>query len=408
MGLLGKELVYALVLMLGSLTFGYIISYPALALLDIEDKMGIKHDSAQGTLFNAISSLTAIAGTFCSALLLRYFGRKPSTAVVACFGTFSWSLLLTVRKEYFFFGIIVRGLLGLAMGAYSSLIPMYIVELAPEGASGFFGSLNQLGIATGIVIVYLVGNWCDFRWTAVVGMAITILQSIIVWFIPESPAVSNQSKDDEKPKGNIFQKRYIRPLFVCVMLMVFQQFCGINAILTNLATLFKNAGVDLQAGIASAISGTAQVVSVFIGAILVDKLGRKLCWNLSFGLIVVSLALYSTSLKVTMPNWLPIAIIFLYLLAFGLGAGAIPWFIVAEMFDTPVRPMAQSIVSASNWILAFTVMMIFPYMENAFTDFWCFIIFMIVSIFSVIFGFVFITNPQPDTSFKPLITHEDE
>lgn len=396
MGICCKELIYAVVLTLGSMDFGYVISYPALALLDIEDKWGIDSKSAQATFFNSIAALIAIFGTFVCAFLLKYFGRRPTTSIIACFGTLSWGLLLTVRKNYFWFGIVCRGLLGLSIGAFSSIIPMYIVELAPPDVSGFFGSLNQLGIAFGIVVVYLVGNWCDFRWTSVVGMCFTIVLSIAVWLIPESPAIQNQAAEvQNEPKGNIWQKKYAKPLYVCVMLMVFQQFCGINAILTNLADLFQTAGVNLEAGIASAISSMAQVVSVFIGALLVDKLGRKLCWALSFGLIVISLALYAASLKVNMGSIFPIIVVFIYLLAFGLGAGAIPWFIVAEMFDTDVRHVAQSIVSASNWTLAFIVMTVFPFMREAITDFWCFIIFMIISALSVVFGWIYIQNPKP-------------
>ncbi|OHT16959.1 major facilitator superfamily transporter [Tritrichomonas foetus] len=405
MGLCGKELLYSFVLMFGAFTFGYVMSYPALALLDMEDKGMVDSKSTAATFFNSITALCAIFGTFVSAFLLKFFGRKPTTAIIACFGTFSWSLLLTLRKEYFWFGIVVRGLCGLTIGAFSSIIPMYIVELAPAGASGFFGSLNQLGIATGIVIVYLVGNWADWRWTAVGGMFFTVFLSIAVWFIPESPAVTNgNANSNDQPKGNIMQKQYALPLFVCVMLMVFQQFCGINAILTNLADLFKTAGVNIEAGIASAISGSAQVISVFIGAVLVDKLGRRLCWCLSFGGMVISMGLYATSLKVEMPSWLPIVIVFLYLLAFGLGAGAIPWFIVSEMFDTSVRPIAQSIVSASNWILAFTVMTVFPYMREALTDFWCFILFTAFSVGGIIFGMFYVGDPKPAADATPLIT----
>lgn len=396
MGICCKELIYAGVLVLGSITFGYVISYPALALLDIEDKWGIDSKSTQATFYNSIAALIAIFGTMVCAFLLKFFGRRPTTSIIACFGTLSWGLLLTVRKEYFWFGIVCRGLLGLTIGAFSSIIPMYIVELAPSDVSGFFGSLNQLGIAFGIVIVYLVGNWCDFRWTSVVGMCFTIALSILVWLIPESPAVKAANAEvQNEPKGNIWQKQYRLPLFVCIMLMVFQQFCGINAILTNLADLFQTAGVDIQAGIASAISSMAQVFSVFIGALLVDKFGRRFCWSISFILIVVSLALYAASLKVNMGSVFPIIIVFLYLLAFGLGAGAIPWFIVAEMFDDSVRHIAQSIVSASNWTLAFLVMTVFPYMREKLTDFWCFIIFMIISAGSVVFGLIYVKNPQP-------------
>ncbi|OHT09945.1 major facilitator superfamily transporter [Tritrichomonas foetus] len=399
-GICRKELLYALVLMLGALTFGYVMGYPALALLSMEEQMGIDHESTQATFFNSVTSLAAIAGPFITALLLRFMGRKPATCIIAIFGVFSWSLLLALKPSIFWFGILVRALLGLTIGAFSSIIPMYIVELAPPSSTGFYGSLNQLAIATGIVIVYFVGNFLDWKKTAIIGIIIPACLAGLVWLIPESPAVVYSSiprADESREKPSIFQRKYLHPLFVCVMMMVFQQFCGINAILTNIGALFANIGVSIDIGIASAISAIAQVISVFIGAILIDKFGRKVCWTLSFSGMVIALALYAASLKTSMPNWMPICIVFFYLLSFGLGAGPIPWFIVAEMFESSVRPIASSIVSSSNWLMAFTLISAFPKMVKAMTEFYCFIFFMLVSILGTIFGLLFIKNPSAES-----------
>lgn len=286
------------------------------------------------------------------------------------------------------------------MGGFSSIIPMYIVELAPPESSGFYGSLNQLGIALGLVIVYLVGDVCNWKNSALVCMGIDIALTILVWFIPESPAVSKNDQplleETSTKRESVLQKQYIGRLVQSVMMMVFQQFCGINAILTNLNDLFSKCGLDgISENMASAISGSAQVIAVVFGGFLVDSLGRKIAWSTSFGGISISLLLYALTFKVTFGSdktnsILSIVFIFLFLLAFGLGAGAIPWFIISEIFPTSVRPAAVSIVSASNWILAFTVIEIYPYMEKAMTTFGCMMLFMACSVASTIFGIVYV------------------
>jgi MFS family permease len=49
-------------------------------------------------------------------------------------------------------GLLLRALCGLAIGVYSVIVPLYLVELSPPESTGFFGTLHQLGIAVGFVI----------------------------------------------------------------------------------------------------------------------------------------------------------------------------------------------------------------------------------------------------------------
>lgn len=397
------HLLYASVLMLGSITFGYIIGYPSPAkpsMLKDPDFANVKDFETQYTLFNSLASLTAVCGPFFSAFILRFVGRKVCACTFSSMAAIFFFMLYWTKGSYFWYGILCRCLLGFSMGGFSSIIPMYIVELAPPESSGFYGSLNQLGIALGLVIVYLVGDVCNWKNSALVCMGIDIALTILVWFIPESPAVSKNDQplleETSTKRESVLQKQYIGRLVQSVMMMVFQQFCGINAILTNLNDLFSKCGLDgISENMASAISGSAQVIAVVFGGFLVDSLGRKIAWSTSFGGISISLLLYALTFKVTFGSdktnsILSIVFIFLFLLAFGLGAGAIPWFIISEIFPTSVRPAAVSIVSASNWILAFTVIEIYPYMEKAMTTFGCMMLFMACSVASTIFGIVYV------------------
>lgn len=397
----GQELVYAIVLMFGALTFGYVMAYPSPAIPQMEQEFQGLSDF-QKSFFNSVTSLCAIFGPFLTTALLRCFGRRFVTFVVAVFASVSWLLLLVTSKNLFWFGMVCRGLLGLAIGGFSALIPMYIVELAPPEATGFFGSLNQLGIAIGILICYLVGNWVSWRPDAIVGASLTVCLSILVWLIPESPVVTNggQSNGGSESACVIFSKEWIGKLVVCMMFMFFQQFSGVNAILTNLTTLFNDAGVSLESGIASAISSIAQVIAVLIGGFLIEKLGRKVVWIMSFGGVALMDLLYALcrhdTLKEKFPSWFPIVVIFIFLLAFGLGAGPIPWFIVSEMFPSAIRPPAQSAVSVSNWTLAFIVIQVFPYMQSSMKDFGCFLLFAVCSFIGTIFGLFYVKNPEPE------------
>lgn len=72
--------------------------------------------------------------------------------------------------------IIVRMLLGLAVGAASALVPAYMSEMAPAKARGRLSGLNQTMIVSGMLLSYVVdfllkdlpGEWA---WRLMLGLA---------------------------------------------------------------------------------------------------------------------------------------------------------------------------------------------------------------------------------------------
>ncbi|EAX87371.1 major facilitator superfamily protein [Trichomonas vaginalis G3] len=424
--------------MLGAFTFGYVLGYPSPVVPELQDTYNISdHESS---FFNSVSSLLAIAGPFVSHGLTKITTRKLSTFIISICGTVFWALLLVMNKKLLWFGIVLRGLLGVVMGAYSSIIPMYIVEIAPEGHTAFFGTLNNLGISIGLVVLYLLGNWLKWRVLTIIGACICALLACLIWFVKDSPVdtkveddnidnlssekeVENKSgeevkdnnsnesesspdikitegknSDAENPnpssKKGICQKKYVKGLLIGCMFMVFQQFSGINGILTNLKTLFNKAGVKVNQGIASAISSSAQVITIFISSFFVEKFGRKPAWCISAGGVVIFLLLYGFSVKYNFGYVTPVAAIFGFLFFYGLGTGPIAWYIVPELFEADVRSAATSIASSVNWISSFVVIQIFSSLDEAIGTLLTVVIFAIISSLSLVFGIFCIYEPN--------------
>lgn len=76
------------------------------------------------------------------------------------------------------------------MGVYSSISPMYLVEIAPEGTSGFFDSLNQIGIVIGMVLFDFIAPSLSYMKLNYIGAAICALQAVLIWIVEESPSVN--------------------------------------------------------------------------------------------------------------------------------------------------------------------------------------------------------------------------
>jgi hypothetical protein len=156
----GATLLYTLILCLGSVTFGFVLAFPSPSTPEMRKEFtGVSDQSF--TLYNSISSLVAIFGPFLVNLLFApplLCGRRLACFVFAVTGAGFWLLLLPTTASTFWIAIVARALLGITLGAFSALPPMYVVEISPPALTGFYGSFPQLFIATGVTVCYLVGT----------------------------------------------------------------------------------------------------------------------------------------------------------------------------------------------------------------------------------------------------------
>jgi MFS family permease len=350
------------------------------------------------TIFNSISSLVAIFGPFLVNIFVSppfQFGRRVSCFAFAVSGAGFWLLLLGTSERSFWIGILARGFLGITLGTLSAIVPMYVVELSPPSLTGFFGSFPQLFIATGVTICYLVGSSVNWRVLAMVGSGIDVALSLLLWLVPESP-VSSEAGNGER----ICVPAWIGKLAIGSLFTIFQQFTGINNIITGLSDLFTKAHVPIDSGYASAIASAAQVIASSLAAGLIAKFGRRPIWVLSFAVIIVSDVAYAVSVsplqdrRHIFPSWVPIAFIFANQFGFALGAGPIPWFVVAEMFPDFARPMAVSLSSSACWLFTFISIEASPPLARLVGDWGIFLIFAGISCVALVFGIFAIREPE--------------
>ena len=87
---------------------------------------------------------------------------------------------------------------------------------------------------------------------------------------------SETAKLVEHPWRNILQRRYRPHLVMAVMIPLFQQLTGINAIMFYAPVLFQTIGFTNDAALYSAvITGGVNVLATFVSIALVDKVGRR-------------------------------------------------------------------------------------------------------------------------------------
>ena len=161
--------------------------------------------------------------------------------------------------------------------------------------------------------------------------------------------------------------------------MVFQQFCGVNAVLFNAATIFGTAGFS-NGKLVSITVGLVQFVGTGLACLLMDKAGRRiLLLTTALGMCVslVALGVYfeiyippttppptdggsllgsiSQSVSAEKISWLSILSIVLFYFFFSLAWGPVPWLVMSEIFPLRARGPASSFAALTNWAMAFTV-----------------------------------------------------
>jgi SP family arabinose:H+ symporter-like MFS transporter len=307
--------------------------------------------------------------------------------------------------------VIFRFVGGLGIGSAAVLSPLYIAEIAPARVRGALVSVNQLAIVTGILLAYFV-NWVfagagptNWRWMYGMGAVPSIIFFLLLLGVPESPRwlVKNGREDEARTvltradtaeaaaagirdikdtlaleEGSfreIFRPAFRRPLLIAVVLAVFQQITGINAILYYAPRIFEGAGFERMSAIGqSTIVGLVNMLFTVVAIVLADKIGRRPLLLVATAGMGVSLVLLGAAFKFpVLPASALLLIILLYIAFFASAMGPLVWVVMAEIFPIKVRGAAMGLATLILWLADFAVTLTFPVISDRFhpaTAFW--------------------------------------
>jgi SP family xylose:H+ symportor-like MFS transporter len=286
--------------------------------------------------------------------------------------------------------ILYRILGGVGVGLASMLSPLYIAEIAPPADRGRLVTFQQMAIVIGITVVYFV-NWAiasrgDTAWVASTGwrwmLASEAIPALAFFLLmlpaPDSPrwyvmkghkdkalAILQRLTHDELEAhatlAEIEETLVVRTrpllsfgalvLVVGVMLSVFQQFVGINAVLYYGPLMFENAGFGSDASfLQTIILGIAMTVFTLVALFTVDLWGRKPL--MIAGALIMAGAMFALGLLFSVHAvgiWALVAAV-VYIAGFSLSWGPVTWVLLAEIFPNSIKGKAMAIAVAAQWI----------------------------------------------------------
>ena len=281
-----------------------------------------------------------------------------------------------------------RFLGGIAIGATSVLVPVYIAEISPAARRGLLVGLFQLNIVIGILVAYvsnfLIGQIApdDLAWRWKLG-ATALPAALFLLFligVPQSPRwlASRGRRQDAtaagarlgialEPEGMAEDREalrwslHARPIMLAVAIGLLNQLSGINAILYYLNDIFAAAGFDDLGSNAQAIAiGTANLLATMLAMSIVDRVGRKPL--LVVGGLVTAVALAGVALVFAgaLPGALLLPLLILFIFAFAMSQGAVIWVYLSEIFPAGVRARGQAVGSATHWFANAALSYAFP------------------------------------------------
>jgi SP family arabinose:H+ symporter-like MFS transporter len=423
---------------LGGLLFGYDTAVIAGAIGYLQTKFHLSSAMVGWAASSAIWG--CVFGAMAAGYLSDRFGRKKVLIVTAIlFFVSSLGAAVPVNLTQF---VLARFVGGLGIGAASMLSPLYISEIAPSKIRGTLVSLYQLAIVIGINLIYFVNLkiasmgddvWnVELGWRYMLGSGVlpALLFLILLFLVPESPRwltkkkrfdeafdtlekVNGKEKADEvmnEIKGalshetgtirELFSPGLRKAMIVGIVLALFSQITGINAIIYYAPEIFKSIGFGADSAfLQTVLIGVINTLFTFVALWLIDRAGRKtlLLWGVS-GMII---CLLGTGLcfyyNLTQGPWLLLFILG-YIACFASSLGPIPWVLMSEIFPTKTRGIAMSFCTVVLWIGVLCITQFTPILLEKIGGAYTFWLFMINSIILL----VFIWKVIPETKQRTL------
>lgn len=399
-------------------------------------------------IFALIVSIFCIGGcigAMATAFVADKIGRKEGLfynnllVLIAC-----PLMALSKSLNSYEFLIIGRLIIGINAGLNAGLAPLYLNEISPINLRGALGTIYQLVITISVLLSTIFGMPALFGtetlWPLL--FIIPILPAIFMLSVlpkyKESPKflLLNQGKelqaqqalawfretgdiqdemDDLRAENEIAkmspaisiddlltQISLKKPLIISIVIMLSQQFSGINAVLFFSTSIFRSAGLSEHSAIQATLGmSLVNVLMTIVSLFLVDKAGRKTLhmtglMGMAITCVVLAFCLGSNSSNASnassASSILAVISVYIFIIMFASGPGSIPWFLVSELFPSNARPLASSIAVAVNWLANFTVSLCFLPLSNILHGY----TFFLFAILLVIF-FLFTYYKVPET-----------
>ncbi|CAN6666925.1 hexose transporter Hxt13p [Trichomonascus vanleenenianus] len=365
------------------------------------------HQTIQG-LVVAIYELGCTIGALSCYYIGRKFGRKKTTlgaGVIALVG-------IIIQSSPFSLGQLIAGriITGLAIGAFTATVPMWVSESTKAETRGRLVMLQGFFAIGGIVIAtwlefgfYYINSSVNWRFPVAFQSLFAMVILSLVGFIPESPrwlikadkiaeartalsvlndipenseeidfeisviqqALAEENHSASRSAFALSETRNLHRTILALLVNICAQMSGINIITFYSDTIFQN-DLGYSGTISRIISASLQVwqfIAAGLGVILIDRLGRRpLLLMGSAGMFIATACLAGLASDLANKSAASASIFFYFMALFFFPTGLflVPFMYAAEIAPLQTRAQVTAMSAASNWIFNFLIAMVTP------------------------------------------------
>ncbi|KAJ2657334.1 Bifunctional purine biosynthesis protein PurH [Coemansia sp. RSA 1199] len=409
------------------------------------------------TLWGLVVGLTPLgawAGSMFSGIAADKFGRKRMLMYNNAF--FVAGAILASTSTSVAQLSVGRFVSGIGCGVAANVVSTYCSEVSTIRSRGFLGGFQQLMILVGVFLSQVVSIGLSkaplWRVLFSISAAIAIVQTLLLFFIPESPkflASTNQidkaeavlarlRKDldiafelddlltvleysrqtDYVPQPTMWQvlagktEIDLRHLvFSVLFLMLSQQWAGGKGVMFYsteiLSDSFHLSDEDIKhiptiAQLLTLGIGAIGLFSVILGMCILDKVGRRTVLMVSSLATAISSALIVIGSKIDVGTVVAAAM-YLFNLSFQSGAGFIPYLSASELLPYYALGSISGLATSINCLTLFIVSFIFPILDKAIGPY-LFVPFIVTSFVT----FLFTVFMMPEARGKSIVEVVDQ
>ncbi|KKZ68366.1 hypothetical protein EMCG_05952 [[Emmonsia] crescens] len=390
-------------------TFGHPVS------LDV-DQTGYNIATWQKSLIVSILSLGTFVGALVSGSIAEFIGRRY-TIMLSCL-LFSVGVAIQVGAGKVNDLVGGRLVAGLGVGGISSVVILYVSEIAPKRFRGALVSVYQWAITIGLLIAACIDKATEHLDTSAsyrIPIGLQLLWALILgvglYYLPESPRyyvkknrldaaagslsrIRGQHVDSQYVqtelaeiianygyesrisstswldcfKGGLAPSGNFRRVILGTALQMFQQLTGVNFIFYYGTTFFQQSGLQ-NPFLISIITNVVNVASTPASFYIIERFGRRrlLIWG-AISMLVCEFIIASVGTALPGSNAASMCLIVfvcLYICAFASTWGPGAWVLIGEIFPLPIRARGVALSTASNWLWNYILALITPYLIDA-------------------------------------------
>ena len=350
------------------------------------------------SVISGIIPFGALFGAFFSGKVTNLIGRKYSMLLFDMIGI-GTNLFSMIVNSYVL--VITKFIQGLCVGAYSTIVPLYINEYIPNSMSGLCGVIYNSFFCLGVLVSLSIGlnlptdvndtenSWWRFMFLfTIITNALNIFV-LLVCFRHDTPKYYYINKKDlvnckkalrmifdnekviekyikkyeiekvelikqEVTYADLCSPRYMRRMAICIIFNMFMQLSFINGVGLYSKFIFLQTDPD-NAPLFTSIAGISEYAGSLLTILTIEKLGRRTIAIGGFLICCLSHLTVSILYFIKFYDPVPYLIFFFQFIA-GMSIDPIVW-----VYNADILPdKGVGIVTCINWMTAVVVIVGMP------------------------------------------------